>query len=87
MDRARIAILGSVPIVMAFNLAMLNHYFGNPTKVVIKDKTNSYNYSDVDFNTENKNTYTVPEFFKNRKKIKIKRVPPPPAHTFAGFDE
>ena len=86
MDKARMTILSSVPVVMALNLALLNHYFGNPT-IVVNNKTKDYsNYTEIENNIQN-NQYKVPKFFNTKKKLNVTVVPPPPAHIFAGINE
>ena len=86
MDKARMTILSSVPVVMALNLALLNHYFGNPT-IVVNNKTKDYsNYSEIDNNIQN-NQYKVPKFFNTKKKLNVTVVPPPPPHIFVGVNE
>ena len=87
MDKARMSILGSVPVVMALNLALLNHYFGSNTVIVNNKSTNNNsNYTVTDINPEI-NQYKVPKFFNTKKKLNITVVPPPPSHTFAGINE
>ena len=86
MDKARMGIIGSVPVVMALNLALLSHYFGNTTTTVNKTTNNYTKYTETDNSTVN-NQYKVPKFFNTRKKINVTVVPPPPSHVFAGINE
>lgn len=83
IDRPRLIILSTVPITMAINFLLLNHFFGS-------SNTKFQQHNQYSTSTEIKETQTTssvkttPVFFRTNKKLKIAHFPPPPAHTFAG---
>ena len=85
IDKKRIAILGSVPIVMIINLMLLDRYAG--ANLVVKKTDYKVNNT---ASKEEKVIQTKPSNYipvmssRNKRKFVILSCPPPPPHTLCG---
>ena len=86
IDKTRLAILGSVPVVMIINLMLLDRYAGaNPIVKKNDYKVNKTVVKEEKVIQTAKPSYSGPIMSsKNKKKFVILYCPPPPPHTLCG---
>lgn len=87
IDKNRIAILGSVPVVMIINLMLLNRYAGANPVVQKTDFTvnNTAPKEEKVVQTKTSNSGPIMSS-RNKRKFVILYCPPPPPHTLCGPD-
>ncbi len=87
MTRAKWLILSSVPIVMAINLFLLNHFLGTPAEAKSIDKPNSPYAIKKTLKSVNVIAQNKTSKFQTTRKLTALSFPKPATHTFAGHDQ